>query len=342
MFRKRIGIDLGTANTVFVAEGNSVVLDQPSVVAIQRLNGKTKVVAVGEPARLMLVKTPKSIEASTPLRDGVIANFEVAERMIDAFFRAAVPASRFLKPVVIVCVPYGATAVEKRAIQQTILSAGAKRVGLVEEPMAAAMGANLPVFAPKGSMIVDIGGGTTEIAVISLGGIVCASSIRLAGNHFDRTIVDTVRKKLDLIIGLPMAERIKLEVVTAREDIEKGAEAIRSMEVRGIDSKTGIPKAITVNSTHFTTAVTALVNAIEGEIRSVLDRAPPDLASDIHSAGIMLTGGGALLRDLPLALAKRVEIPVTLAEQPKLSVAFGTGLAVQFEKQFINAIQFNP
>jgi rod shape-determining protein MreB len=239
-----------------------------------------------------------------------------------------------------VCVPFGATAVEKRAIQQSILAAGAKRVGLIEEPMAAAMGAGLPVASPKGSMIVDIGGGTTEIAIISLGGIVCASSIRMGGNHYDRVIADTVRKSLELIIGASTAERIKFEVVTAAELLEDQQESFRTVEVNGIGSRNGIPKAITVNSGHFSSAMLNLTSILETEIRSVLEKAPPDLAADIYLEGITLTGGGALLRDLSNVLSKRLGITVSMAKNPKYSVAFGTGLAAQFEKQFQHCIQY--
>jgi rod shape-determining protein MreB len=340
MFRKRIGIDLGTANTVFVVNGTEIVLDQPSVVALQTTKGRTRVIAVGEAASPMLGKTPQSIDAYTPLREGVIANFDIAEKMIDAFFKIAVPVTKFFKPVVVVCVPFGATAVEKRAIQQSILAAGAKRVGLIEEPMAAAMGAGLPVSSPKGSMIVDIGGGTTEIAIISLGGIVCASSIRMGGNYYDRVIADTVRKNLELIIGASTAERIKFEVVTAAEILEDQQESFRSFEVNGIGSRNGIPKAVTVNSGHFTSAMLNLTSILESEIRSVLEKAPPDLAADVYLEGITLTGGGALLRDLPDVLSKRLGITVSIAESPKYSVAFGTGLAAQMEKKFQHCIQY--
>ena len=340
MFRKRIGIDLGTANTVFVVNGTEIVLDQPSVVALQTTKGRTRVIAVGEAASPMLGKTPQSIEAYTPLREGVIANFDIAEKMIDAFFKIAVPVTKLFKPVVIVCVPFGATAVEKRAIQQSILAAGAKRVGLIEEPMAAAMGAGLPVSSPKGSMIVDIGGGTTEIAIISLGGIVCASSIRIGGNHYDRVIADTVRKNLELIIGTSTAERIKFEVVTAAESFEDQRTSFRSFVVNGIGSRNGTPKAVTVNSDHFTSAMLNLTSILETEIRSVLEKSPPDLAADVYLDGITLTGGGALLRGLADVLSKRLGITVSIAESPKYSVAFGTGLAAQMEKKFQHCIQY--
>ena len=340
MFRKRIGIDLGTANTVFVVNGTEIVLDQPSVVALQTTKGRTRVIAVGEAASPMLGKTPQSIEAYTPLREGVIANFDIAEKMIDAFFKIAVPVTKLFKPVVIVCVPFGATAVEKRAIQQSILAAGAKRVGLIEEPMAAAMGAGLPVSSPKGSMIVDIGGGTTEIAIISLGGIVCASSIRIGGNHYDRVIADTVRKNLELIIGTSTAERIKFEVVTAAESFEDQQTSFRSFVVNGIGSRNGTPKAVTVNSDHFTSAMLNLTSILETEIRSVLEKSPPDLAADVYLDGITLTGGGALLRGLADVLSKRLGITVSIAESPKYSVAFGTGLAAQMEKKFQHCIQY--
>jgi rod shape-determining protein MreB len=270
----------------------------------------------------------------------VIANFDLAEKMIDAFFKIAVPGTRFFKPIVIVCVPFGATAVEKRAIQKAILVAGAKRVGLIEEPMAAAMGANLPVFSPKGSMIVDIGGGTTEIAIISLGGIVCASSIRIGGNHYDRIIADTVRKNLELIIGASTAERIKFEVVTASESLKDFDESFRSLEVNGLGSRNGIPRSVTVNSAHFVSPMLNLTNILEAEIRSVLEKAPPDLAADIYSNGITLTGGGALLRDLPAVLSKRLGIPVLIADNPKYSVAYGTGLAAMMEKKFVHCIHY--
>ena len=342
MLRKRVGVDLGTANTVFVVGGTTVILDQPSVVALHTSKGVTKVLAVGETARPMLGKAPQSIEVFTPLREGVIANFDVAEKMIDAFFNIAVPSSKFLKPSVVVCTPFGATAVERRAIRQAFLAAGAKKVGLIDEPMAAAIGAKLPVSSPKGSMVVDIGGGTTGIAIISLGGIVCASSIRLGGNFFDKVIVDTVRRNLEFIIGASTAERIKFEVVSADEDLDEKSEGFQSLEVNGLSGRSLKPGTITVNTGHFSSAMSALTGSIELEIRRVLEKAPPDLAADVYTGGITMTGGGSLLRDLPSALSKRLGIEVTVAGSPKYSVAYGTGLAAQMEEQFVNCIQYDP
>jgi rod shape-determining protein MreB and related proteins len=337
MFGIHIGIDLGTANTVFATSTHGIILDEPSVIALTTRRGKLSVIAVGSDAKPMLGKTPISIEAHTPLKDGVIANFEVAEKMIDAFFKKAMPSFKFFKPYVIVCVPYGATAVEKRAIQQTLRSAGAKRVGLIEEPMAAALGSNLPVFEPRGSMIVDIGGGTTEIGIISLGGIVCANSIRVGGNYIDRVIVETMRKQCDLIIGLATAERVKMAIVSALSDDCAPCEA----EVSGVGSISGAPTSVMANSLHFRAAMSLIVDKLEFEIRKVLEKAPPDLASDVHFDGIVLTGGGALLRGLDVELTKRLGIKVEVAEHPMHSVAFGAGLAASLGAKFAYAIQYD-
>lgn len=339
MFSHHIGIDLGTANTVIVTVRKGIVLDEPSVVAFHEYKGKKSFLAVGEDAKLMLGKTPESIVASQPLRDGVIADFDHAETMIKQFFKKAMPRSRYWKPKVVVCVPFGATPVEKRAIQQAIKAAGASSAGLLEEPMAAALGANLPVLKPKGSMVVDIGGGTTEIAVVALGGIVEATSIKIGGNHFDALVIQRTRKKLNLNIGGATAEKIKFEIGTATSpDLVDCKEPLL---ISGVGSTDGVPKSASTNQRDYAAAVKPLIDNIENAIRSVLERTPPDLASDVYQDGITLTGGGCLLYDLDVELTRRLAIRVVVAENPKYCVAYGAARAVEMGKKFIHAIEYD-
>lgn len=333
-----IGIDLGTANTVIINSKGKVLLNEPSVVAFDIVNGKQRVNSVGSVAKAMLGKTPNSMSVYAPLADGVIANFEAAEQMIATFLKLAIPSIRLLKPSVIVCVPFGATPVEKRAIQDCIIRAGARKVGLLSEPLAAALGAHLPIFEPKGTMIVDIGGGTTEIAVISLGSIVNAVSLKTGGNHFDSMIVQAVRKQMELNIGFAAVEKIKEDVLTASAEIPENN--VGSTNISGLGTYTGLPTKTTVSSHHFKITTAALIDKIEEAIRVVLEQSPPDLASDIHEDGIFLTGGGSLLRNLDDELTRRLGIRVTIANDPKLSVAYGVALAFLERKKLMPSIEY--
>jgi rod shape-determining protein MreB and related proteins len=337
MLVEKVGIDLGTANTLFATRSRGLILNEASVIAIENRTDARKIFSVGSEAKLMIGKAPTSIEVYTPLREGVIANFEVAEMMIEAFFNKVFPSRKLFKPDVVVCVPYGATPVEKKAIQQSLLRAGSKRVGLIDEPMAAALGIGLPVFEPTGSMVVDIGGGTTEIAIISLGGIVEASSLRIGGNHFDKMIIDTVRKLFNLNVGYITAERIKHTVLDAL--FEGGGES--GFEIAGLGAYTGLPSRVLTSSVDYKAPTVALIDKIEDEIRNVLEKAPPDLASDIHANGIALAGGGAMLKNLDLEMTRRLQIKVSLVEEPKYSVVYGTALAASFEKKFSHAIIYD-
>ncbi len=335
----KISIDLGTANTVFVDSESGVILDEPSVVAFHIKDGRKKLFAVGEDAKLMLGKTPESIQACRPLSDGVIADFDAAQEMIGAFFRKALNRFMLRKPIVYVCVPYGATPVEKRAIKHSVEAAGARKVGLVEEPMAAALGAGLPVLDPRGAMIVDIGGGTTEVAVLSLGGIVTARSVRIGGDHFDEAISNFIKKKFNLNVGVSSCEKLKHEIGTAIFPADgKG----RSATVRGRDAFNGLPKEQVVTEQDVAEALHPLIEQIWTAVMSLLDQTPPDLASDIHEYGLMLTGGGADLRGIDKALSDLTGVPATVAENPKYCVAFGTQIAMNLGKRLEHAIQRDP
>jgi rod shape-determining protein MreB len=334
-----IGIDLGTANTVIVTAEKGIILDQPSVISFHTKSSKRTLLSVGDASKSMLGKTPASIEACEPLVDGVIANFEDAQQMIGAFFKKAIPTSRYIKPNVVVCVPYGATPVEKRAIQQAIKASGASKVGLLTEPIAAALGAGLPVFKPKGSLIVDIGGGTTEIAVLSLGAVVTAKSIKVGGNLFNSTIQQFVKKNYDLHIGLLTAERLKIDFACATQRSEEQAE--NEYRVRGLGSATGLPTSAVISERLMSQCLQPLIDMIEIGIRSVLEVAPPDLASDIFEDGIMITGGGSLLKDLDRELSLRLNINVAISETPKYSVAHGAAMAVKMGKTLAHAIEYH-
>jgi rod shape-determining protein MreB len=340
MFSNHIGIDLGTANTVIVTVKKGIVLDEPSVVSFHVSKGKKSFLAVGNDAKMMLGKTPESITASLPLSDGVIADFDHAGTMIKEFFKKAIPRSRYLKPKVVACVPFGATPVEKRAIQQALIAAGASSAGLLEEPMAAALGAKLPVLQPKGSMVVDIGGGTTEIAVVALGGIVEATSVKTGGNHFDATIIQSIKKKLKLTIGEATAEKIKLQIGSAIDSDQ--VDCKEPMQISGIGSMDGVPKSASTNQQDYCIAVLPLIDKIENAIRSVLERTPPDLASDVYEDGIKLTGGGCLLHGLDEELTRRLDIRVVVAKNPKYCVAYGAARAVEMGREFIHAIEYGP
>ena len=321
-----LAIDLGTANTLVYAPGVGIVLDEPSVVAMATVQGEKRVLAVGLEAKEMLGKTPGNIQAIRPLRDGVIADFEIAEEMIKKFIRTAQNRRFFAAPRVIICVPSGATEVERRAIQESAEAAGARRVDLIEEPMAAAIGAGLPVTEPTGSMIVDIGGGTTEVAVLALSGIVYARSVRIGGDAMDEAIIASVRRRHNVLIGEQTAERIKKEIGCAM--VPEGAERA-SMPVRGRDLMNGVPREITVSSDEIAESLAEPLQAIVEAVRAALENTQPELAADIVDKGIMLTGGGALLRNLDLALGEATNLPVTVAENPLYCVVIGTGRCLE-------------
>ena len=298
-----MAIDLGTANTLVYIKGRGVVLAEPSVVAVAEVRGKKQVVAVGEEAKKMLGRTPSHITASRPLRDGVIADFEVAEEMIKHFIRKVHHRRGYASPLIIVCVPSGSTAVERRAIQESAESAGARRVQLIEEPMAAAIGAGLPVTEPSGSMVVDIGGGTTEVAVISLGGIVYSRSVRVGGDKMDEAIISYVRRHHNLLIGEPSAERIKLDIGAAATDRSEGPRALPRDP--GRDLMNGVPREVVISQRDIAESLSEPVSQIVEAVKVALENTPPELAADIVDKGIVLTGGGALLYRLDQVLRMR-------------------------------------
>lgn len=322
-FTKDIGIDLGTANTLVNVKSKGIVVREPSVVAIKE--GTNEVLDVGLGAKQMIGRTPGNIVAIRPLKDGVIADFEVTSKMLKYFIEKACPnKSLFHAPRVVVGVPSGVTAVEKRAVIEAALSAGAKAAFLIEEPMAAAIGAGLPVAEATGSMVVDIGGGTTEIAVISLGGIVTAQSIRVGGDEMDEAIVHYIRKEYSLMIGERTAENIKMEIGSAYPLNQE-----LRMEITGRNLLSGLPKSQTVGSNEILEALSEPINAIIEGIKMSLEKTPPELASDIMMQGIMLTGGGALLKGLDILIHKETGMPVQIAEEPLDCVAKGTGMAIE-------------
>ncbi len=329
-----MAIDLGTANTLVYVKGRGIVLAEPSVVAIAETRGKKHVVAVGEEAKQMLGRTPGFITASRPLRDGVIADFEVAEEMIKHFIRRVHNRRGWASPLIIVCVPSGSTAVERRAIQESAESAGARRVQLIEEPMAAAIGAGLPVTEPSGSMVVDIGGGTTEVAVISLGGIVYSRSVRVGGDKMDEAIISYIRRAHNLLIGESSAERIKLDVGAASITDDDGP----YREVRGRDLIKGVPREVVVSQAQIAESLSEPVTAIVDAVRVALENTPPELAADIVDRGIVLTGGGALLTRLDQVLRDATGLSVVVAENPLQCVALGTGRALEERKRLGNVL----
>ena len=326
-----MAIDLGTANTLVYVKGRGIVLNEPSVVAISDNRGKKQVLAVGEEAKLMLGRTPGSIAAIRPLRDGVIADFEAAEEMIKHFIRKVNNRRSFASPMVVVCVPSGSTAVERRAIQESAESAGARKVLLIEEPMAAAIGAGLPVTEPSGSMIVDIGGGTTEVAVISLGGIVYARSVRVGGDKLDEAIISYIRRNHNLLIGESTAERIKMDIGAAAPP-EAGEEGPLS-EVRGRDLMNGVPREVVVSQRQIAESLAEPISQIVDAVKVALENTPPELAADIVYKGIVLSGGGALLARLDTVLREATGLPVVVAEDPLSCVALGTGRALEEMKR---------
>ena len=308
-----MAIDLGTANTLVYVKGKGIVLDEPSVVAITNNRGRKQVLAVGDEAKQMVGRTPGNIEAIRPLRDGVIADFEVAEEMIKHFIRKVHNRRGFASPRVIICVPSGSTAVERRAIQESAESAGARRVFLIEEPMAAAIGAGLPVTEPTGSMVVDIGGGTTEVAVLSLGGIVYARSIRVGGNKMDEAIISYIRRNHNLLVGESTAERIKKEIGSACLPEDGNG---RVLEIKGRDLMNGVPKEIVISQRQIAEALAEPVSAIIEAVKVALEHTAPELSADIVDKGIVLTGGGSLLGNLDFVLRHATGLPVSLADEP--------------------------
>lgn len=321
-----MAIDLGTANTLVYVKGRGIVLNEPSVVAFRTRQGRKDVQAVGEAAKLMLGRTPGDIEAIRPLRDGVIADFEVAQEMIRHFIHKVHNRRGMARPRIVICVPSGSTAVERKAIQEAAEEAGASRVDLIEEPMAAAIGAGLPVTEPTGSMIVDIGGGTTEVAVLSLGGIVYATSVRVGGDKMDEAIIAYIRRNFNLLVGETTAERIKKEIGTAHMP-EDGTGM--SIKVRGRDLMNGVPRELDINQAQIADALNEPVQAIVEGVKMALEHTAPELAADIVDKGIIMTGGGALLGDLDRVLREATGLPVVVAEDPLTCVALGTGKALE-------------
>ncbi|MEE2915772.1 MAG: rod shape-determining protein, partial [Pseudomonadota bacterium] len=322
-----MAIDLGTANTVVYVRGRGIVLNEPSVVAVETINGQKRVKAIGDDAKLMMGKTPGTIEAIRPMRDGVIADIDVAEQMIKHFIEKVHGRRRFMRwPEIVICVPSGATKVERRAIRDAAQNAGASAVYLIEEPMAAAIGADMPVTEPIGSMVVDIGGGTTEVAVLSLRGLAYTTSVRVGGDKMDEAIVSYVRRNHNLLIGEATAERIKQELGCAKPPVDGIGKTIH---IKGRDLVNGVPKEIQINQAQIAEAVSEPVATIVDGVRIALENTAPELAADIVDQGIVLTGGGALLQGLDEVLRDETGLPVTVAEDPLTCVALGTGRALE-------------
>jgi rod shape-determining protein MreB and related proteins len=321
MFGIDIGVDLGTANVLVHVKGKGIVLDEPSVVAIDSLT--KKVVAVGEEARRMLGRTPGHIVATRPLREGVIADFDTTEIMLRHFIQNSIGKGPFRRPRVMICVPSGITSVEQKAVVEAAERTGARQVYLISEPKAAAIGAGLDIFEPSGSMVVDIGGGTTDVAVLSLGDVVTSNSIRVAGDKFDDAIIKHIKKEHSLLIGERTAEEIKIRVVSVFPNARN-----ESMDIRGRDMISGLPKTVSVHSEEMREALQETVDAIVATTKNVLERTPPELAADIFDKGIVLTGGGALLFGLDRLMMQELQVPVHIAEDPMSCVVRGTGIAL--------------
>ena len=334
-FSSDMGIDLGTANTLVLVQDKGIIINEPSVVAVQREKyGKQKILAVGHEAKEMVGKTPGDIEAIRPMRDGVIADFDMTEKMIRYFIEKTHRRKSFLRPRIIISVPYGLTQVERKAVRESALSAGAREVFLIEEPMAAAIGANLPVREPQGNLVVDIGGGTTEIGVVSLGGLVISKSIRTAGDKIDMSIVNYIKEKYNLLIGERAGEDIKISVGSAIQLPEE-----LSIVVKGRDQISGLLSRVELTSEDVREAMREPLKEIADALKTVLEMMPPDLAGDIVENGIVLTGGGALIRGIDKYLSDIVKLPVFVADEPLLAVAIGTGKAleeIKFLQQLVN------
>jgi rod shape-determining protein MreB and related proteins len=323
-----MAIDLGTANTLVFVKGQGIVLNEPSVVAIIEERGKKSVLAVGDEAKTMLGRTPGNISAVRPLRDGVIADFIVTEEMIKHFIKKVHKRKSFANPKILICVPTGSTPVERKAIQDSALAAGARKVSLIEEPIAAAIGAGLPISEATGSMVVDIGGGTTEIAVLSLGGVVYANSLRVAGDAMDTAIITYMRKQFNLLIGEASAEKIKKEIGTALSTSQN------TFLMKGRDIRSGTPKEITLKEGDTVEALKPVLNQILAGIKDALEKTPPELSADLVDMGLVLTGGGALLKNIDKLISKETGLPVVIAEDPLSCVALGTGKALDQEETF--------
>ena len=323
-----MAIDLGTANTLVVLKGQGVVLNEPSVVAVVDEKGKKSVLAVGDEAKTMLGRTPGNISAIRPLKDGVIADFIVTEEMIKHFIKKVHNRKSFANPRILICVPTGSTPVERKAIQDSALAAGARRVQLIEEPIAAAIGAGLPIQEATGSMVVDIGGGTTEIAVMSLGGVVYSNSLRIAGDSMDQALITFMRKKFNLLIGESSAEKIKKEVGTAI------ATSNNTYQVKGRDIRSGTPKEISLKEEDTAEALEPILSQILAGIKDALENTPPELSADLVDMGLTLTGGGALLKNIDKLIGKDTGLPVQIADDPLTCVAIGTGKALEQEEIF--------
>lgn len=322
IFARDIGIDLGTANTLIHIKGKGIVTREPSVVAINVKTNEIK--AVGESAKEMIGRTPGTIEVIRPMKDGVIADFDVTQNMLKYFIKQVISTSTFSKPRIVICVPSGVTEVEKRAVEEATIQAGAKEAHLIEEPMAAAIGANLPVEEPYGSMVVDVGGGTSEVAVISLGGIVTSKSLRVAGDEMDDAIASHIKREYNLMIGERTAELIKITIGSAYP-----LETRKTMEISGRDLVTGLPKNIVITDEEIRESLKETVNAIVDAIKFTLEKTPPELAADIMDRGITLTGGGALLNGLDKLIKEETDMPVTIADNPLDCVALGTGKVLE-------------
>ena len=323
-----MAIDLGTANTLVVVKGKGVVLNEPSVVAVVDEKGKKSVIAVGDEAKTMLGRTPGNIQAIRPLKNGVIADFIVTEEMIKHFIKKVHNRKSFANPRILICVPTGSTPVERKAIQDSALAAGARRVQLIEEPIAAAIGANLPIQEATGSMVVDIGGGTTEIAVMSLGGVVNSNSMRIAGDSMDQALIHYMRKKFNLLIGDASAEKLKKEIGTAM------ATSNNTYQVKGRDIRSGTPKEISLKEEDTAEALNQTLSQIMAGIKDALENTPPELSADLVDMGLTLTGGGALLKNMDKFIAKETGLPVQIADDPLACVAIGTGKALEQEEIF--------
>jgi rod shape-determining protein MreB len=324
LFSNDLAIDLGTANTLVYMKGKGIVLHEPSVVAIKKEGkGANKVLAVGREAKMMLGRTPGNIVAIRPMKDGVIADFEITEAMLRHFIRTVHHRRALVRPRIIICVPSGITQVEKRAVRESAESAGAREVFLIEEPMAAAIGAGLPVTEPTSNMVVDIGGGTTEVAVISLAGIVYSKSVRVGGDKMDEAILQYIKRKYNLLIGIGTAEIIKTTIGNAFP-----SEQVETIEVKGRDLVTGIPKILTIDSDEVRKAISEQVETIMETVRIALEQTPPELAADIVDTGIVMTGGGSLLKNIDVLLREETHLPITVTEDPLSTVVIGSGMTL--------------
>ena len=321
-FKKDLAIDLGTANTLVFSPGEGIILNEPSVVAVQNdVYNQQKVVAVGKQAKYMLGRTPGGIRAVRPIKDGVIADFEITQKMLKYFISKSTENSpRFIRPRIVICVPYGITQVEKRAVEESAISAGAREVHLIEEPLAAAIGAGLPITEATGSLVVDIGGGTTGVAIISLGGIVICESVKVGGDKLDEAIVNYIRRNFNLLVGERTAEEIKMNLGTAYVKDKN-----KSLAVKGRDLVSGTPKTITLNQFQINKAIMDPLEKIISTIRLALEKTPPELASDIVDNGLFLTGGGALLNNISILMKEKTGLPVCIAEEPLFCVVYGAG-----------------